>query len=69
MDAAVSHRRRGRRSNLAHVPAGFVSGARVRISRWRDRHALAAMSERELADIGVSRSQIAEEAGKPFWRA
>jgi uncharacterized protein YjiS (DUF1127 family) len=41
----------------------------VRISRWRDRHALAAMSERELADIGVSRSQIAEEAGKPFWRA
>ena len=40
---------------------------------WRDRacyrRALARMGERELADIGVNWSEIAVEAGKPFWRA
>lgn len=39
---------------------------------WRDRmryrRELARMSERELSDIGVSRSQIADEISKPFWR-
>ncbi len=37
--------------------------------RMRNRRDLARMSERELSDIGVSRSQIADEVGKPFWRA
>ena len=36
--------------------------------RVRYRRALAQMGERELADIGVCWSQIAEEANKPFWR-
>jgi uncharacterized protein YjiS (DUF1127 family) len=36
--------------------------------RVRYRRALARMGERELIDIGVSWSQIAEEASKPFWR-
>jgi uncharacterized protein YjiS (DUF1127 family) len=46
---------------------------RLRLGLWRSRvrsrRALARMSERELADIGVSWSQIAEEVSKPFWRA
>jgi uncharacterized protein YjiS (DUF1127 family) len=37
--------------------------------RARYRRALAQMSERELADIGVNWSEIANEAAKPFWRA
>jgi uncharacterized protein YjiS (DUF1127 family) len=40
---------------------------------WRERrHArrqLAAMSERELQDIGICRAEIAHEIGKPFWLA
>jgi uncharacterized protein YjiS (DUF1127 family) len=38
-------------------------------NRTRYRRALAQMSERELADIGVSWSQIAEQINRPFWRA
>jgi uncharacterized protein YjiS (DUF1127 family) len=36
--------------------------------RARYRRALAQMSERELSDIGVCWSQIAEDVNKPFWR-
>jgi uncharacterized protein YjiS (DUF1127 family) len=53
--------------------AAFLDGAREIISLWRERvryrRALAQMGERELTDIGVGWSQIAEEASKPFWRA
>jgi uncharacterized protein YjiS (DUF1127 family) len=38
---------------------------------WRERRCvrrqLAVMSERELQDIGICRSEIAHEIGKPFW--
>jgi uncharacterized protein YjiS (DUF1127 family) len=37
--------------------------------RYRIRHDLALWSERELRDIGLSRSDIACEIEKPFWRA
>lgn len=37
--------------------------------RYRDRGELARWTERELHDIGVSRSDIAHELEKPFWRA
>lgn len=37
--------------------------------RQRYRRALARMSERELADIGVGWSDIAADVSKPFWRA
>jgi len=43
--------------------------ARVWRERQRVRRQLAAMSERELQDIGVCRSDIACEIAKPFWRA
>jgi uncharacterized protein YjiS (DUF1127 family) len=36
--------------------------------RTRSRRELAAMSERQLQDIGVRRADIAEDLGKPFWR-
>jgi uncharacterized protein YjiS (DUF1127 family) len=39
---------------------------------WRERshgrRELAAMSERELHDMGISRPDAADEIGKPFWR-
>jgi uncharacterized protein YjiS (DUF1127 family) len=45
---------------------------RLRLRRWRERsrvrRLLAAMSARELQDIGVSHSDIAHEIGKPFWQ-
>ena len=34
----------------------------------RQRRTLAALDDRELADIGVSRSDIDGEISKPFWR-
>jgi len=42
-------------------------------NEWRDRlrsrRELAAMSERELRDIGLTRYDARHEARKPFWRA
>jgi uncharacterized protein YjiS (DUF1127 family) len=37
--------------------------------RLRDRRALAAMSDRSLRDIGLTRYDAASEVNKPFWRA
>ena len=37
--------------------------------RARDRRELARWSARELHDIGVSWSDVADEVNKPFWRA
>jgi uncharacterized protein YjiS (DUF1127 family) len=37
--------------------------------RLRDRRALAAMSDRSLRDIGLTRYDADWEARKPFWRA
>jgi uncharacterized protein YjiS (DUF1127 family) len=36
--------------------------------RRRVRRQLAAMNARELQDMGTCWSEIASEAGKPFWR-
>jgi uncharacterized protein YjiS (DUF1127 family) len=37
--------------------------------RYRDRRELARWTESDLHDIGLSRSDIAHELEKPFWRA
>jgi len=37
--------------------------------RYRTRQELAQWSERDLHDVGLSRSDILYEAEKPFWRA
>jgi uncharacterized protein YjiS (DUF1127 family) len=42
--------------------------ARLWRERRRIRRQLAAMSARELQDMGTCWSEIAVEAGKPFWR-
>jgi uncharacterized protein YjiS (DUF1127 family) len=36
--------------------------------RARGRRALARLSDRQLADIGISRVDARREAAKPFWR-
>jgi len=37
-------------------------------ARSRARRQLAALSDRELQDIGICWSEVAFEASKPFWR-
>lgn len=37
--------------------------------RYRSRRELAKWSERELHDVGLSWTDVAYEADKPFWRA
>ncbi|MEQ8229415.1 MAG: DUF1127 domain-containing protein [Rhodospirillales bacterium] len=36
--------------------------------RMRQRRALAGLDARLLADVGLSREQVARECAKPFWR-
>jgi uncharacterized protein YjiS (DUF1127 family) len=71
--ADIAHHRRLPLRN----PGGFVLAgiepilAAVRLwrERSRTRRQLAAMSERELQDMGICRSEIADEIAHPFWRA
>lgn len=53
--------------------SGFFQNALITLRTWQDRararRELARWGERELHDIGVSWSTIAEEVNKPFWRA
>jgi uncharacterized protein YjiS (DUF1127 family) len=41
----------------------------VWLQRYQSRRELAKYSERELHDVGLSWSDVAHEASKPFWRA
>jgi len=45
---------------------------RLQIGQWRERsrarRLLAAMSARELQDIGLAHSDIINEIAKPFWQ-
>ena len=61
-----SRSRHGSAFAAIEVMLAFV---RVWRERRRTRRQLAAMSERELRDIGIYWSDIASETGKPFWRA
>jgi uncharacterized protein YjiS (DUF1127 family) len=57
----------------ASLAAGICSSVGETLHLWqqryRDRRELARWTESDLHDIGVSRSDIAHELEKPFWRA
>jgi uncharacterized protein YjiS (DUF1127 family) len=57
----------------SQVAPGQVAGLRGLIAEWlhriESRRDLAALSDRELRDIGITRVDAMGEAEKPFWRA
>ena len=55
-----------------HVPGIWTQiGETLHIwrQRYQERQELARWTERDLHDVGLSRSAIANEVDKPFWRA
>jgi uncharacterized protein YjiS (DUF1127 family) len=58
----------GRTSVLQQILARMGSELGEWRRRLRDRRALAAMSDRSLRDIGLTRYDADFEARKPFWR-
>jgi uncharacterized protein YjiS (DUF1127 family) len=56
-----------------HHDTGLFAQLSDTFHTWRDRarqrRELAQWSERDLHDVGLSRSDVAHEAEKPFWRA
>jgi uncharacterized protein YjiS (DUF1127 family) len=61
-------RRRAMRNSTLAIAQSILMLARLWRARYRDRRQLAAMSERELQDMGICRADIADEIGRPFWR-
>ena len=59
-----------------HAPGAARPRAVLRliglVAAWRDRarerHQLAWLDDHALRDMGLSRCDVAEEVGKPFWR-
>jgi uncharacterized protein YjiS (DUF1127 family) len=60
-------------SMINHHGSGLFARLGEIIHVWRERQVqrrqLAQLTERELHDVGLSWSDIAYEAEKPFWRA
>jgi uncharacterized protein YjiS (DUF1127 family) len=54
------------------IPAAAARAFEI-LLRWQrranERHALTQLDDRMLRDLGLSRSEIARESRKPFWRA
>ena len=46
-----------------------VDGVLAWQERARQRHTLASLDDYLLRDMGISRSDVSTESGKPFWRA
>ena len=55
--------------HVTGVWAGVGETLRLWRQRYRTRQELARWTDRDLHDVGVSRSDITYEAEKPFWRA
>ncbi len=55
-----------------HHRSFLVDRMRSAVAQWRDRMTelseLARWNDRDLHDIGMSRSDLADELRKPFWR-
>lgn len=58
---AQYYARHGTRNSWLRVIGGWIE-------RSRQRHALAQLDGRLLADAGISRTAAAHEIAKPFWR-
>jgi uncharacterized protein YjiS (DUF1127 family) len=60
-------------SMINHHGSGLLAKLSETFHIWRqrqiDRRQLAELSDRDLHDVGLSWSDIALEAEKPFWRA
>jgi uncharacterized protein YjiS (DUF1127 family) len=60
-------------SMINHHGSGLLAKLSETIHIWRqrrnDRRDLAQLSDRDLHDVGLSWSDVATEAEKPFWRA
>jgi uncharacterized protein YjiS (DUF1127 family) len=56
-----------------HHATGIWSGVNETLHLWWERHRareeLSHWTERDLHDIGVSRTDVVRETEKPFWRA
>lgn len=61
-ESMINHHRQGVLSQLSET-------FHVWRQRSRERSLLAELSERDLHDVGLSWSEVAYEAEKPFWRA
>ena len=70
-------RRRGPTPNSpaprdVRAPIHPVAAAWILVALWiervRQRQALAALDDKMLQDIGITRFDAARECGKPFWR-
>jgi len=55
--------------HVAGVWASLATTFNIWRQRYRARQELAQWTDRDLHDVGLSRSDIAREAEKPFWRA
>jgi uncharacterized protein YjiS (DUF1127 family) len=60
-------------SMINHHGSGFFAQISETLHVWRERQRarqqLAQLSARDLHDVGLSWSDVAYEAEKPFWRA
>jgi uncharacterized protein YjiS (DUF1127 family) len=60
-------------SMINHHGSGFFAQLSETFHIWRNRQRqrreLAQWTERDLHDVGLSRSDVVHEAEKPFWRA
>lgn len=59
---------RARPARISTAWNAFIATLLAWQQRANDRALLAAMSERELRDVGLARSAVLIEADKPFWR-
>ena len=55
-------------SSLARFAGRILQAIMCALERSRQRRALAAVSDAMLRDIGLTRTEIADEIEKPFWR-
>jgi uncharacterized protein YjiS (DUF1127 family) len=67
------NKRTGHQSTISHRGSGILAQIAETLHVWRERvrsrREVTQLSDRDLRDVGISRSDIVKEAEKPFWRA